>query len=423
MIRFRLLSLCFFICSLAFPQENYELLFVKGDYERILDKSKVLADTNDYYWNSLILDKKGEILNSIEVLKSGLVKFPKSHLLEKQLIDFLYNTGQYTDAKRLVIKHLHNPDIFLKYVNILGFQREYLLAIDLLKERTKTDSLNLAYLGVLADYYYQIDSLESSIKVLEKQISLNPNDQKSLNKLANIYVKTKKYEKAIETCDLVLQNDLLNLKFVRIKGIAGFRNEDFKLASNCFKMLLSEGDSGKIVLKHLGISQFRNNMFKESRGHLLLAYHIDSNDFETCYFLGNAFLNSQNPELGLFYLNRADSLLQPNSIVLSTIYYDKQSIYSTIGNNVKALMCYKKAYDYNPKPEYIFYIASLYQHKLDDKSKALEYYEQFINLLPPKPTSENRFDEKQIVISLRKVAETNINQLKEELFFKGELKN
>ncbi len=369
MIRFTLLSLSLFTYLLSFSQENYELYFVKGDYERILDKSKVLADTNDYYWNSLILDKKGETLNSIEVLKSGLEKFPNSHTLEKQLIEFLYKTSQYTDIEQLITKYLDIPDMFLKYVNILGFQREYLLAIDLLTDRTKTDSLNIAYLGVLANYYYQIDSLESSIKVLEKLISLNPNDQKSLNKLANIYVKTKNYEKAIKTCDLVLQNDSLNLKFVRIKGTAGFINEDYKLASNCFKLLLAEGDSGKFVLKHLGISQFRNNDFKESRGHLFLAYQVDSNEFETSYFLGNAFLNSQNPELGLFYLNRADSLLQPNPIVLSTIHYNKQSIYSAIGNYDKALISYKNAYDYNPKPEYIFYIASLYQNKLDDKKR------------------------------------------------------
>jgi tetratricopeptide (TPR) repeat protein len=312
--------------------------------------------------------------------------------------------------------------MLLKYVNILGFEREYKLAIDLLKERIKTDSLNIAYLSLLGDYYYQIDSLESSIKVLEKQIDINPNNQVILNKIANLYVKKKDYDKAIQICDIALKNDTLNKKFLRIKGLAGFKNEDYDLARNCFKILLAEHDSGKFVLKHLGVSEFRNSLFKESREHLLLAYQVDSNDFETNYFLGNAFLNSQNPEIGLFYLDRADSLLQPNPIVLSTIYYDKKSIYSTIGNYNEALRCYEKAYNYHPKPEYVFYIASLYQHELDNKKKALEYYERFIGLLPPKPASEHKFDEKQIVISLRKAAETNINQLKEELFFEGELK-
>jgi tetratricopeptide (TPR) repeat protein len=313
--------------------------------------------------------------------------------------------------------------MFIKYVNILVFEREYTLAIDLLEEKTKSDSLNLTYLSLLGDYYYQIDSLESSVKVLEKQINLNPNDQKNLSKLASFYIKIQRFDKAIQTCDIGLQSDSLNLKFIRTKGIAGFKNKNYKLSGDCFQMLLSEGDSGKFILKHLGVSQFRNSMFKESREHLLLAYQADSNDFETNYFLGNAFLNSQEPEIGLFYLNRADSLLQPNPIVLSTIYTDKQSIYSTIGNYNEALRCYEKAYEYDPKPEFIFYIASLYQHKLDDKKKALEYYERFIGLLPPKPASEHKFDEKQIVISLRKAAETNIIQLKEELFFKGELKN
>jgi tetratricopeptide (TPR) repeat protein len=80
------------------------------------------------------------------------------------------------------------------------------------------------------------------------------------------------------------------------------------------------------------------------------------------------------------------------------------------------------AYQYDSKPEYIFFMASLYQHKLDDKKKALEYYERFISILPQKPEHENNFNEKQMTLSLRKLAENNIMTIKEELFFKGEKK-
>ncbi|MCW0484860.1 hypothetical protein [Gaoshiqia sediminis] len=186
-------------------------------------------------------------------------------------------------------------------------------------------------------------------------------------------------------------------------------------------MLLDQGDSGKFVLKNLGVSEFRNSMIKESREHLIMAYQVDSTDFEINYFLGKAYLNSPTPETGLYYLNRVDSLLQPDPKIISALYYDKQSIYSTIGKYNEALKCYEISYKYNPKPEYIFYIASLYQYKLDNKKKALEYYEHFLTLLPPKPESEHIYDEKQITVSLRKAAETNIIELKEELFFKGEL--
>ena len=79
------------------------------------------------------------------------------------------------------------------------------------------------------------------------------------------------------------------------------------------------------------------------------------------------------------------------------------------------------AYKYNPNPEYLFYIAFIYQNKLNDKQHALEYYELFIESLPPEANSEHRSDTNQITVSLRKLAEDYITKLREELFFDGKL--
>lgn len=409
------------LSSSLFSQVNYETLFINGEYEKIIQESKNLVSSNDYYWNSLILDKQGESLRAIEILSDGLSKYTNNQMLEKLLIDLLYKTGQYSQTKLLLSKYLENNDMFLKFINILGFESEYKTAINYLTEKIKTDSLNIEFLGLLGDYYFQIENLAASIATLEKLVILNPNDQKNLNKLANLYIKSKDYVKAIRICDIVLEKDTLNKKFIRVKGIANFSNANFDIAANCFKKLLALHDSDKFILKNLGVSEFRSSSFKESREHLLMAYKLDSNDYEINYFLGKAYLNSPSPEAGLFYLNRVDSLLQPDPKIISTLYYDKQSIYSSIGKYNEALKSYEMAYKYDAKPEYIFYIASLYQYKLDNKKKALEYYERFISLLPPKPESEHIFDEKQITVSLRKAAETHIIDLKEEMFFKGEL--
>ncbi|UCH14982.1 MAG: hypothetical protein JSV22_03200, partial [Bacteroidales bacterium] len=218
-----------------------------------------------------------------------------------------------------------------------------------------------------------------------------------------------------------LKNDSTNKKFVKIKGMSSFGKGDFKTAANCFNSLLNKGDSSSFILKHLGISEFNNSLFKTSKEHLLLAFNLDSNDIETCFYLGKAFLNSTSPEKGLYYFNRADSLLQPNPLLLSALYVEKKSVYITIEKYNEALHCYEMAYKYDPMPEYLFYIASLYQNKLDDKKKALEFYEMFLNKLPPMPESEQNVKKNQVVISLKKTAETNIRLIKEELFFNGEL--
>lgn len=417
MIRIKILAISLFVSSLVFSQENNKMLFLQGEYEEILRNSMNLVNSDDYYWNSLVLDKQGKSLKAIDVLKSGVTKYTNNQALEKLLIELLYKTGQYSQTKPLLFKYLDNHEAFLKLINIWGFEGEYQMAINYLTEKIQTDSLNIEYLSLLGDYYNQIDSLSPSINALEKLSTLNPNDLKNLNKLANLYIRNKDYIKAIHICDKVLVNDTINKKFIRIKGIAAYNNANFDIAANCFKKLLDQGDSGKFVLKHLGVSEFRNSLFKASREYLLRAYQADSNDFEVNFFLGKAYLNSPTPETGLYYLDRVDSLLQPDPKIISALYYEKQSIFSAIGNYKEALKSYEICYKYDAKPEYIFYMASLYQHRLNNKKKALEYYQQFLAQLPPKPESEPKNENNQVVISLRKVAETNIVALKEKLFF------
>lgn len=413
---------CLMANLVVFPQSNFELLYLKGDFEQILQKTQKLSTVDDYYWHSVAQNKQGKTLEAIEILENGNRQFEESQKIESLLANYYYTTGKYSKAKPYLLKYTDDPELFMQLINVLEFENNYTLALNLLNQKITHDSLNLQYLTHLGENYYSIDNADLAVKYFEKALSLNSEDQLIANKLANLYFKEKRYVKAIEICNIVLKNDSTNKKFVKIKGMSSFNEGDFKTAETSFNYLLNEGDSSSFILKHLGISEFNNSLFKISKEHLLLAFSLDSNDVETCFFLGRGFLNSQTPETGLYFFNRADSLLQPNPLVLSALYSEKQSVYSTLENYDKALHCYEMAYKYNPKPEYLFYIASLYQNKLNDKKRALEFYEKFLNKLPPKPESDHNINKNQIIISLRKTAESNIVLIKEELFFNGKLK-
>ena len=106
MIRVKFLTIFILISSFVFSQEDYEILYIKGEYEKVLQNSIDLDSPNDYYWNSLILDKKGNDLKAIEILKDGLNKYANNQMLEKLLVDLLYKTGQYSQAKFLLSEYL-----------------------------------------------------------------------------------------------------------------------------------------------------------------------------------------------------------------------------------------------------------------------------------------------------------------------------
>ena len=419
---FIILITCFSIifCSNLDSQTKYELLYLQKDYEQLIEQTQNLSDSNDYFWHASALEGSGQTLKSIEILKQGLDKYHGSPQLEKLIAEYFFTTGQYTLAKPLLKKYSDQSPYFIYYINVLEFESNYKQAIGHLLERTKTDSLNFFYLKHLAENYDNANNPVKAVETYDRLISINPNDLISYLKKARIEIQMQEFKGAMATCDTALKVDPLNKKLIKLKGVAGFNMKDYKTSQDCFISLLSQGDSSKFVMKHLGISEFQNQAFTYALEHLLNAYELDSNDFDVCYMLGRCYLNTMHPETGLFYFNRVDTIIHPKPELLSSLYVDRQSIYSSIGKYDSALYCYQIAYSYQAKPEYLFFMGSLCQHKLKDKKQALAYYEKFIQALPPQPESDHEFKDNILVLSLRKAAETNITGLKEELFFEGD---
>lgn len=407
--------------STSFSQENYELLYMKGEYEQLTTLADKLSDAEDYYWNALMKSKNGDAINAIVMLEKGRELYPEEDDILKLLAKNYFETGQYTKAKPLLLRYSDELPYFFQYIKVLEFEEAYSEAIDKLQVCLRTDSNNVECIKLLGENYIRIDSMGLAGKSFERILALNPDDMIIANKLASLYLKQKRYAEAIEICSSVLYSDSTNKRFIKLRAMGYFNLPLYENAATDFRNLYQHGDSSKFVLKHLGISEFNTNEFGDARAHLLLAFQLDSTDYETSFFLGKAYLNSPYPEKGLYYFNRTDSLLQPDPKIISAIYIEKQSVYSTLEQYRNALHCYREAYKNNPKPEYIFFSASMYEHKLNNKQKAYAYYQKFLEVLPEAPETaiEDMGKQKQVTISLKRVAEERVKFLKEELFFEG----
>jgi tetratricopeptide (TPR) repeat protein len=408
--------------TLIFGQLNYELLYLERNYDGIIEEASQQDGEDDFYWHALALNVKGETLLSSKILEKGISVHSDNQKLEFLLANLYYESGNFVKALPLLEKYSSSLEAFIRYIEILEFQNRYSEAIGLLENRLDSDSLNLSLLIHLGDNYYQLDSNKIALRYYKIVSSINPDDQATANKLASILVKEKEYEQAILVCDEILSKDSLNRKFIRIKGSASFSNQDFKTSNMCFGRLYEIGDSSLFVLKHLGLGEIEEYLFAESRKHLLGAYKKDPNIHEVCFALGRGFFNSRTPEKGMMYLDRLDSLLQPDTAVLIAIILEKQTGYSILKEYDKALGCFQQANAFDPQPKYLFFMASIYQHRLNDPQKALDLYTEFLEVLPPSPKLSDSPDlEGQKVITLRSAAEHMITELKEELFFEGKL--
>ena len=401
-------------------QENYELLYIKGDFSQIEKMALRKSTAEDFYWYAMVLEDQGKSKQAINILEEGLSTFKDNEKLELLISSLYFETGNYQKAELYLNQLRHNPSAFIQLVQVNEFRNNHQRAISLLQDRILDDSTNTQYLKHLGDNYLQIDSIPLALKYYRHAFLIDSADQVTAAKLVNLYIRRKEFDKAVKICESILRTDSTNNKFVKLMAISHFNKGKFSEAESYFQKLYNAGDSNRFVLKHLGICKLNTYSYSDSRNYLLSAFALDSNDIEICFCLGKAFLNSMWPEKGLYYYNRADSLSQADPKVLSAIHMDKESIYNTLGNFEEALKEYHIAYKLDPKPEYLFFIASLYQNKLENKKKALKYYETFLAVLPDLSESEIGFQEEQVVISLKKVAEDNIRLLKEEIFFDGE---
>lgn len=412
-----------FITQGVLAQSAYELNYLNGEYDKILKQSEKLSDSSDYYWNALMHERNGNIHRSIAVLESG-VALDSSVLLERFLGSLYFEAGQYPLAKPILKKHLNDKELFVKYVKLLEFEENHLLALEILNGRLATDSLNIVLLKHQGYNYACVDSVDLAITSYRQLLSINPYDQLTAKKLVTLHLKKKELDEAIVVCNTILAVDSLNPRFLNLRARANFRIPKLDAAIDDFSTLYAMGDSSKFILKHLGISEINRGYFEDGREHIQAAYQIDSSDYETTFYLGKSYLNSIYPEKGLYFFDRTFELLEPDPKIVSAVYLEKQSVYNTLTNYNEALACYKKAYEFNPKPEYLFYMASLCEFNMNDLDMALKYYSQFLEALPEKVEQENTSatvnDPNQITISLKSIAELRIEKLKEELFFKGE---
>jgi tetratricopeptide (TPR) repeat protein len=331
-----------------------------------------------------------------------------------------FNRGQYQVALPTLKKYAHLPHLLPLLLSVLEFNNNYLEAISYLNNQLAVDSLNANLWARLGSNYFQTDKSDSAVFAFTKALSINPLDQITANKLANLYVKLKEYKLAIDLCDTMLQSDSLNRKFILTKGLANFKFKKYLESEKCFSFLAAQGDTSFFVMRHLGISQLNIGDNYAAIEQLEKANAIVDKDVEVNFCLAKAYAATDTPGTGLFYIDRADSLMQPNAAFMAALYMEKSSIYEQLGDYNSAIECIKTAYDYNPKPEYLFFMASTYQYQLNNDKKALDYYTKFLDKLPPllvADTSSMAITPQGGTLNMRKMAERNATAIKEELFF------
>ena len=398
----------------GYTQGN-EVLFTLHKYDEIIRRCTPPQTSNDYFFLASALDKQGKTLQAIHILEEeknaqDTLKTYPNNLLKA---DLYYKTGQFQKAFPYYASTSRNNDSFKKMMKILESKGNYTEVIDSINQRLKNDSTNLDLLQILASCYYHNEATILSANTYEKIYSLNPNDLTAVKKLSVLYVNSKEEKnlsRALELTENVLKRDSDNKYFIQVKGRACFIMNNFQCAYPCFKKLFDEGNESFSICKYLGISEYKIFKYKESLFHLLKAFAINPVNPQINLFIGRSYLELEQTDEALKYLNSVDSLLLPSNETMAILLWEKYRCYQKLKSYEKADTILHKITKYDNNPYYYFFIASNYENGLKNKKQALNCYEKFMTLSDT-PKSKNSLS------SLRGLATKRIEKLKEDGFW------
>jgi tetratricopeptide (TPR) repeat protein len=152
-----------------------------------------------------------------------------------------------------------------------------------------------------------------------------------------------------------------------------------KRALDDYKVILASGDSSKLYLKRIGIGYSFNFQPREAIDYLLMAYKVDSVDYETCSFLGQCYYKIKDLKNSIFYYKKVLKILMPVYTQLGYTYDLCAESQKDKGDYRDAIASYLKAYAINADPNINMIIANLYDEKLNNKERAIYYYQRFLN--------------------------------------------
>jgi tetratricopeptide (TPR) repeat protein len=155
--------------------------------------------------------------------------------------------------------------------------------------------------------------------------------------------------------------------------------QSYKKALNDYLTILSSGDSTFLYLKRAGIAYSNTLQPKEAIRYLKLASVKDSSDYETASYLGRNYYNLNYSKKSIFYYKRVIRILTPITRQMGIASIMLAEAQKADGLYKDAINTYLGSLKLSSDLNLYMIIANLYDEKLKDTTKAIKYYELFLN--------------------------------------------
>jgi len=372
------------------PKPGLDKMLMQGEYEKVIDSCKQILLTDSL--DAEIYFKLGTALQSTLMDEQALSAFQKAVSLDSanRNYNFILAKSYYSKSKNRLAEplfsNLYGNDtlnwVYAYYLTSIYMQENrFDESIKIYDRFLKKDSANYAFHDRKGFALLKKGVYDSARIMYEESLQLKPDNTSAIKNLAFLYAEDNRRDTAVYILTEGIKIDPSDMDlYVRRAQLNYSRNYN-KRALDDYLVILASGDSTELYLKRAGIGYCNNLQQYHAIKYLLLAYKIDSSDYETCSYLGQSYYKLRDMKRSIYYYEKVLKILAPitNQTRLSQILLAESL--KEDGQYREALNTYLKAQQIKPDPNIYMIMANIYDEQFNDKKSALRYYQLYLDNL------------------------------------------
>ena len=354
MLRQRLFTVFMFIfCSVALPaqQAGWRDFIEKKQFEKLISQAGELQSADSVDFDKMYLI--GQAYEGLLKYKEAFNYYKQCHMLDSSRIDIL-NTlariaaslGKANEAEKYYLEVLDNDSanfyanfqLARLYVSLEKYG-EGLGYYDYLLER---DSDNVSILWAMGDCYTRMGDLLLAYTYYFYAFNLNRENATLANSLINTLLKMDpgSADVAMAYCDTALYYNPGHKALRQQKAMIYFLKKEYSNADSIYTELIGEGDNSYNTLKYCGCARYHTRKWYNAIEPLEAAFEMDPTAYDVCIFLGICIGRAYDPKQALEYFDKAETIMQPDSLWVATLEGFRGEIYLKTGNRNKGAEIY-----------------------------------------------------------------------------------
>ena len=316
--------------------------------------------------------------NTFEALKHYQQAFD---VASKQGIVRFSMNDDFSHSRPYVPEDVVPRTVRLKLADCHYKRANYHQCAELLKNMPEDSLTHDAFRQLTYSYKHQGDN-GSFMYWAGQLLKRYPMDGEIVAGLTLAYARDNQPQKGIVCAAMYTLKDSTNILVNRAEAEAWLLNGDYSMAAKLYNRLLQQGDSVFSTLYSAGMCYTKTDSLERAYQCLKPALLLSGmQHYGAAYRLGVVCIDTKRYDEGLFYLDLATQLMQPDTTAMRAITLSKGEAYYLTEHYDKAVETWKQHLTYNPSSIATYYnIANAYGLLLKDDKQAESYYRQFLDL-------------------------------------------